>query len=770
MPRANQLSATAPVVGAVLPVARTALDAGQLETARRLYRRLLDVDPQSFEARMGLGEVAHQRRDGAQAIRWFLAALANAATATQRHDALLHHGRAALDAGQREHAQASFARLTDPQEAASNEYVAYGLNGVGLTLLLRGDLRSSVTLLEQAVDRLPGDKNLRDNLARALQLLAEDVANAADPPGTAPSGEPPDLADSAPRPGGAAPGELQSAADRIERAVARFEEAAERLADAPPRRDSAPPAQAPAPSPQPQTSAPPAETPAPPAETPAASAQPPAPAAQTPALAAETPAPAARASAPAATTETHAAETTGPAAEPPAPPAQTPRAPPDAPTRQTAQTPEPPPQQHDSPASPPKPPAPIARGSPGFVVVEGGRRFVQMGAYGTAATANALADRLQQITEQIVIVAEHGGLHRVRIGPLRTQDALRALAGALRDAGYGDLRMAAEGSPDKANDMERDARKTTTWKAFAVRVGGETFLQVGAFQARETAAARATELRELQATPVRVVAGTLASGKAAHRVRIGPLRSDAHLAAVIDTLAAAGRQISLPADTKVAIAANAPARDAPSPAGQRQEPRLAATAKDDEPPQPASPEAPLPEAPEAPAAPEVPSPKPSAAPSSAAPAFPPAAPPASEAPAPQQTPTANNGTAAAVEEVVEAALAAAEQITAAKSNQETAVEPPDAPPVSEKTVLVRGARAAVITQDAGLFIQIGDYHARADAGDLASRLRALTAEAVQVVAAKTNTPAYRVRVGPVETDADYEALRAAVASLGFEVQ
>ena len=754
MPRANQLSATAPVVGAVLPVARTALDAGQLETARRLYRRLLDVDPQSFEARMGLGEVAHQRRDGAQAIRWFLAALANAATATQRHDALLHHGRAALDAGQLEHAQASFARLTDPQEAASNEYVAYGLNGVGLTLLLRGDLRSSVTLLEQAVDRLPGDKNLRDNLARALQMLAEDVANAADPPGAAPSGESPDLADSAPRPGGAAPGELQSAADRIERAVARFEEAAERLADAPQRSDSTAAAQAPAPSPQPRTSAPPAETPAPPAETPAASAQPPAPAAQTPALAAETPAPAARASAPAATTETHAAETTGPAAEPPAPPAQTPRAARDAPTRQTAQTPEPTPQQRDSPASPPKPPAPIARGSPGFVVVEGGRRFVQMGAYGTAATANALADRLQQITEQIVIVAEHGGLHRVRIGPLRTQDALRALAGALRDAGYGDLRMAAEGSPDKANDMERDARKTTTWKAFAVRVGGETFLQVGAFQARETAAARATELRELQATPVRVVAGTLASGKAAHRVRIGPLHSDAHLAAVIDTLAAAGRQISMPADTKVASAANALA---PSPTGQRQEPDLAATARDDEPP-PDLPEPPLPEAP-------------SPAPSS------PAAPPASEAPAPQQTPTANNGTAAAVEEVVEAALAAAEQITAAKSNPETAAappplaaEPPGAPPVSEKTVLVRGARAAVITQDAGLFIQIGDYHARADAGDLASRLRALTAEAVQVVAAKTNTPAYRVRVGPVETDADYEALRAAVASLGFEVQ
>lgn len=671
MPRANQLSATAPVVGAVLPVARTALDAGQLETARRLYRRLLDVDPQSFEARMGLGEVAHQRRDGAEAMRWFLGALANSATVTQRHDALLHHGRAALDAGQMEHAQASFARLTDPQEAASNEYVAYGLNGVGLTLLLSGDLRSSVTLLEQAVDRLPGDKKLRDNLARALQLLAEEVANA---PDDAPGAE--TTARATPYSGAAARPELQAAADRIEQAVARFEEAAERLADTP--RQSESPSSAPTPASPAQTSAPVAETP-----------------------------------------------------------------PPSAPV---AQTPAPPPAQPDpSPAPPPKPLAPVPRGSPGFLVVDGGRRFVQMGAYTTAAKANALAERLQRVTEQSVTVTERDGLHRVRIGPLRTQDALRALTGALQEAGYGEVRLPGQAAPKPtaAEKAEPAAPKTTTWQAFAVRVGGETFLQIGAFAARATAVARETELRGLLATsamPVRVVAGTLPSGKTAHRVRVGPLRSDADLATVVDALAAAGRHLAMPKGTKVATTTGTLTRDAPT--RQPQDPRVPAAPEKEQPPTPE------------PAVPEAP-----------------------PAPAPQQTPPANSGAAAAAAEVVEAALAAAEQIAATQSQQDEpgrppppTVEPPGEPPAFEETLLARGVRATVITQDEGVFFQIGDYDARADAGELASRLRALTTEAVQVVeAVVANAPLYRVHIGPVETDADYQALADAVASLGFVV-
>lgn len=789
MPRANQLSATAPVAGAVLPVAKTALDAGQLETAKRLYRRLLDVDPQSFPARMGLGEVAHQRRDGAQAMRWFLAALANATTVTQRHDALLHHGRAALDAGQLEHAQASFARLTDPQEAASNEYVAYGLNGVGLTLLLSGDLRSSVTLLEQAVDRLPGDKKLRDNLARALKMLAEDVADASspddDPPGAAAA-----AAQATPRPGAPRQGELQSAADRIERAVARFEEAAERLAEAPARSDSAPAAQTP--TPPARTAAAHSGTPDLPAQTPAPTAATPEPAdAQPPAPPAETPDPAAQTPVPSAATPTPAPQTLASAIDTPDSPS------PSAPT--PTQTPGPPSEQPSAQATE-TPLASLPRGSPGFLVVEGDRRFVQMGAYGTAAKANALAQRLQRVTEQSVTVAERGGLHRVRIGPLRTQDALRALVGALQEAGYGDVRMAGQRSQRVAEatetgQVEPQARKTETWQAFAVRVDGETFLQIGAFAAHAAAMARATELRGLLATPVRVDAGTLPGGKAAHRVRIGPLRAEADLAAVVEALAAVGRELVMPKGTRVATATSTPAGDAPSPV--LQDPGIAAIPSDKEqspsPAEPRSAEAPSPETLETPAtapetsslppetsatpAPEPPAPETSSRPPEAPAtdtASPPAAAPAT--PAPQQTPAANDGTAAAVEEVVEAALAAAEQVAAAKRGDRAeqplpaAAESPSEPPVLEETLLAR-VRAEVITQDEGVFIQIGDYHARADADDLASRMRALTAEAVQVLDAQSaNAPAYRVRLGPVETDADYEALVAAVASLGFVVQ
>ena len=748
MPRANQLSATAPVVGAVLPVAKTALDAGQLETARRLYRRLLDVDPHSFEARMGLGEVAYQRRDGAQAMRWFVAALANATTVTQRHDALLHHGRAALESGQLEHAQASFARLTDPQEAASNEYVAYGLNGVGLALLLSGNLRSSVTLLEQAVERLPGDKKLRGNLARALKMLAEDVAGAPNSPADDPASASAATGQATPTPGAAPRGELQSAADRIERAVARFEEAAERLADAPRRVDSEAPPQAPVlpaqtPAAKERSSAPPAETPESPAQTRAPIAEAPDPVNQAPATIHETP---------------------DPVVQTPVPAVRTP-----------SQTAEPPSGQAEAAIGAETRLASMPRGSPGFLVVEGDRRFVQMGAYGTAAKAHALAERLRRVTEQSVTVAERGGLHRVRIGPLQTQDALRALAGALEKAGYGDVRMTGQRSPrpskaneaDAADKAERDARKATTWKAFPVRVDGETFLQIGAFAARDTAMARATELRGLLATPVRVVGGTLPSGNAAHRVRVGPLRSDADLAAVADALAAAGRQLVMPKGTKVAT--SAPAGDAPSPASQPQDAGVAKAPKEEPPPTPppAEAEAPPPETSEAPS------------PSSEAP-MPEASSPAPDAPAtaaPQQTPTAEDGAAAAVEEVVEAALAAAEQIATAESEQAdpaeqplpTAAESPSEPPVFEETVLPR-VRAEVITQDEGLFIQVGDYHAQGDAGELASRLRALTAEAVQVVeATSANAPVYRIHIGPVETDADYEALSAVVASLGFEV-
>lgn len=695
----------APVVGAVLPVAKTALDAGQLETAGRLYRRLLDVNPQSFQARMGLGEVAHQRRDGAQAMRWFLAALAHAKTVTQRHDALLHHGRAALDAGQLEHAQSSFARLTDPQEAATNEYVAYGLNGVGLTLLLSGDLRTAVTLMEQAVERLPGDQNLRRNLSRALELLAEQVAtsNSPDLNGGA-AGQ----AQTTPVLGAPPKRELQAAADRIERAVARFEEAAERLTDAPTRNPAAPPS----PSPGSSQDAPP---PAPPAQAP-------------------------------------------PAQAPPPPPPQAP----------------PPPPAADADVTPP---APAAGELTGFLVHETDGPFVQMAAYATAAKANALADRLRRVTEHPVRVAEKRGLHRVRIGPVPTQE-VRALVGVLRDAGYGGVRMAARQDGDSVDGAETPANggtrptPATPLQAFVVTAGGETFLQVGAFGARAKAAARADELRGLVATPIRVAEGVLPSGKLVHRVRFGPLRSNAELDGVVDALAAAGHPVAMPtAPNFNTVKPPTATRGEPSSAQplDRPPPQRPIGQPPPTPPGVAGVDAPRVDAPKV-DAPEVDAPNIGA--------------PKNEPPptiAPEDRPSGalrlENGAAAAVAEVVQAALAAAE--VAAESQPGNVGSPPVAPgaeqpggpPASSPPALAGGARAYVITQDEGVFIQIGDYDARAEADDLAARMRVLTAEPVQVVQERdANAPFYRVRAGPVDDDADYEALMTAVADLGFEVQ
>lgn len=172
MPMDSDRLQTQRVEDAVLPMAEVAMQTGQLETAKRLYQRLLDVDPKSVPARAGLGEIAFRRGDSAEAARWHLAAVAHAEQPEQRHAALLAHGRAALEAGQLEAARGSFAQLADPREQAPLASVAWGLNGVGLTLLLEGDLQGAIANMEQAVERAPAESLFRDNLERALAMFA----------------------------------------------------------------------------------------------------------------------------------------------------------------------------------------------------------------------------------------------------------------------------------------------------------------------------------------------------------------------------------------------------------------------------------------------------------------------------------------------------------------------------------------------------------------------------------------------------------------------
>ena len=165
----------------MLPIAATALDAGQVETARRLYRRLLEVDDDSAAARMGLGDVAFQEQQPLVAARWYKSAIKRADNPEQRHSALLAHGRAALAAGQIDTAKKSFAKLAKAKDKdALRTDIAWGRNGVGLTLLLEGDLPGAVAEMERAAELAPEEERIESNLERARAALS-DLPPAAEP-------------------------------------------------------------------------------------------------------------------------------------------------------------------------------------------------------------------------------------------------------------------------------------------------------------------------------------------------------------------------------------------------------------------------------------------------------------------------------------------------------------------------------------------------------------------------------------------------------------
>ena len=191
------------IENAVLPMASAALTAGQVETARRLYTRLLEVDPESADARLGLGDVALANRETAQAASWYLAAVTYADRPETRHAALLAHGRAALAIGDLDAARASFARLTTPDENASQADIAWGFNGIGIVNLLEGNTRDALTAMEQAVLRRPNETMFQTNLDRALRITAsyppaEPATESATPAEVAP--DPPAIANPASEP------------------------------------------------------------------------------------------------------------------------------------------------------------------------------------------------------------------------------------------------------------------------------------------------------------------------------------------------------------------------------------------------------------------------------------------------------------------------------------------------------------------------------------------------------------------------------------------
>ena len=526
---------------AVLPMAEVALETGQLETAKRLYQRLLDMDPKSVGARMGLGDIAFRRGDSTEAARWHLAAVAHAEQPEQRHAALLAHGRAALDAGQLEAARNSFAQLADPREQAPSASVAWGLNGVGLTLLLEGDLRGAIANMEQAVQRAPSESVFQENLERALAMFAEagheDVRASSSPArakDTRASSSPAPAAAVTITDSSAAPGGADAATEPEANLVAAPEPVA-RSGEATASRE-APPIDS-----TDSQEAPPIET-----EVAFPDAE-----ADSPTTSGSVASDAAEPSGADAAVEPEAGLVAAPepvagsgeaADDQKAPPIETEVALPGA--------------EADSPTigwsvASDATDEDKAEEFGGFVVHEDGQQFVQMGAYRHRSTAQTLAALLRDATDQSVRVVDLPALHRVRIGPIDSREALMALVEDLRSAGYGAVRLPSSSAKDptgqaaaeQANAAPAEAPPQFTIEqraqAFVVQENGSRFLQFGAYRDRDAAETLATRLRDSTGAPAHVSEAEI-DGATLHRVRAGPIDSEDALRNLVEAAESIG--------------------------------------------------------------------------------------------------------------------------------------------------------------------------------------------------------------------------------------
>ena len=502
-PRAEQMER------AVLPMARAALDAGQVETARRLYRRVLQVDSDSVDARMGLGDAAVATRDSAAAARWYLAALANAKRSEERHAALLAHGRAALSAGQLEAARKSFARLTEPDEGAPQSVAAWGFNGLGLTLLLAGDPHGGAAAMEQAVLRAPDDARFQGNLTRALAMLTEFDDPSTDASATdalARAREPMLPAEALPTYVEPAPAPLGRPRSPSPDAPVLAEPASTEAGPSSTRDRAAPPPREP-PTPIPGAGEP---------EAPAAAVLPAAePGPQTLPEPPPSPSPA-----PERVAETD--DLPEPERPPAAADASTAASPPDPAENEAAAS-------VSLPAADPD----VVGATEGHPVVlqEDAWTVVQPAAYASRTQAERLSERLRELTDHPVWVSEGRTpagepLSRVRIGPVPSRDALVALGAALEAEGFGPLSLP---------PPEREMRRPTGAPPLLVTAEGERYVQAGAYAVKAAAEELAARLAQLTRHATRISEAVLPGGQRVYRVRIGPVESGQAL----DDLAAA---------------------------------------------------------------------------------------------------------------------------------------------------------------------------------------------------------------------------------------
>ncbi|MCZ0943869.1 MAG: tetratricopeptide repeat protein [Gammaproteobacteria bacterium] len=577
----------------MLPIASTALETGQFETARRLYRRVLAVDEDSTAARMGLGDVAFAEQEPAIAARWYRSAVNRADEPEERHSALLAHGRAAVAAGELDEARESFTALTQGTrleavreglsalmrregkdlngQGVSKTNLAWAHNGIGLTLLLQGDVPSAVAEMERAVELAPEEERLQANLDRARAAL-DDLPPVAEPaaPGEAADVEPTQAAEAGePEPAGelievvdgldepaaavesvgpveppqvAGAGEPGPAVELVE-AIDRLDEPAEPLAlvgaeggigDPPEPLDNAFGPEKVADSAEPGEVAEPVEPPQ------VAGTGEPDPAIELVEAidGLDEPAEPDEVAEPVEPPQVAGTGEPDPAIElveaidgldeldagsPEA--SETPLV--SAPLADAGDGSEDGPEDSlpGSSATDADPFAPLSE--PAILVTEIGGAFLEFGAFAEFVRADAMAARLRALTDHSVAILgapspDDSPSWQVRIGPIILRETMLNLFGVLDAAGYEVVNVPA------LNGNSGLLTGVANWplETMVVHENDARFLQVGAYGNRVTAESLAAELRNLTDRGVSILKTDPGKGPLLHRVRLGPLEPD----------------------------------------------------------------------------------------------------------------------------------------------------------------------------------------------------------------------------------------------------
>ena len=186
-----------------LPMADLALAAGEIETARRIYRLALDLHPGLLHARMGLAQTEMLAGDEDEGLRRYHAILEDhppdspepysSPDAVFLRDIALAAARAHVAKEELEPARGVFEYLLDATAAGAfppeDGRVARGWaqNGLGVVALLEGDDERARWHFSQAVLAAPGEAVFRRNLEALARVrgggVSESSPAAAPPPG-----------------------------------------------------------------------------------------------------------------------------------------------------------------------------------------------------------------------------------------------------------------------------------------------------------------------------------------------------------------------------------------------------------------------------------------------------------------------------------------------------------------------------------------------------------------------------------------------------------